>query len=427
MVAVQRARRNVVLPDKPPELIAYEALLRSTSAGTGEPYWLDGGRSYQGRVLARVRDLRRGDNVWTARICVLFRTRGYRTNPSDISELTDFVLSAEDLIDAVRDIAYAEEPLVMPDPSEGDAADISYQLDITTCCELLTTRAVSESYNGRPKLAVEDLLAAMALADKLGQNPFYGSLYYRQSMYRGALRTLSDCVHVDSFPTECASELVARLETAAWRDRFANSLIVEAYVAQATFSSFRPGGPLPYYATGSDLQAWYTEAAYASQLRRFLTRGELQTYADAMARLSNIVRAPYLEGEQEFEQFTEWIASVPERYMYFHLGMPMRLRAPRVQAAHEGMLRLAQIGISLEQYRRAHGSYPLDLAQALLWQTGDTPLDPLTGREFFYERSEDDFLLYGVGINLVDDGGVADYEKGDLVWRNTVVLEDLGE
>jgi hypothetical protein len=44
-------------------------------------------------------------------------------------------------------------------------------------------------------------------------------------------------------------------------------------------------------------------------------------------------------------------------------------------------------------------------------------VDPFTGDEYTYENQGATFLLYGVGRNLTDDGGVNDHREGDIVWR----------
>jgi len=89
---------------------------------------------------------------------------------------------------------------------------------------------------------------------------------------------------------------------------------------------------------------------------------------------------------------------------------------------------LARVAIALERYRLAHGEYPESL-DAL------TPLfmekilhDIINGQPLHYRRTDDgQFVLYSVGWNETDDGGVVaftkgkttavDINQGDWVWR----------
>ena len=79
-------------------------------------------------------------------------------------------------------------------------------------------------------------------------------------------------------------------------------------------------------------------------------------------------------------------------------------------------LELGQIGLLLEEYRAAHGSYPESLE--LLGLPEKDLIDPFTGGPFRYQSSEQGVLLYSVGSDRTDDNGQAQSGKNrDLVWR----------
>jgi hypothetical protein len=87
---------------------------------------------------------------------------------------------------------------------------------------------------------------------------------------------------------------------------------------------------------------------------------------------------------------------------------------------------LARVAIGLERYRLAHGEYPESL-DALAPQFFDKlPHDVINGQPLHYRRTSDgQFVLYSVGWNETDDGGVVglhkdgrvDRDTGDWVWR----------
>jgi len=47
------------------------------------------------------------------------------------------------------------------------------------------------------------------------------------------------------------------------------------------------------------------------------------------------------------------------------------------------------------------------------------PQDPFSGKDFVYKRQGKGFLLYSIGENLKDDGGLAAPEEApaDIVWQ----------
>ena len=80
--------------------------------------------------------------------------------------------------------------------------------------------------------------------------------------------------------------------------------------------------------------------------------------------------------------------------------------------------------LALLAYKSRFGSYPqkLDDIKARLGWT--LPNDPYSGNGFFYKRDKNGFVVYSVGPNMKDDGGVqkiphaqTEDETGDYVWK----------
>jgi hypothetical protein len=89
---------------------------------------------------------------------------------------------------------------------------------------------------------------------------------------------------------------------------------------------------------------------------------------------------------------------------------------------------LARTAIALERYRLAHGEFPESLDALAPQFMEKIPHDVIGGRPLHYRRTDDgQFVLYSVGWNETDDGGVVvmakgsspgvDSNKGDWVWR----------
>ncbi len=94
-------------------------------------------------------------------------------------------------------------------------------------------------------------------------------------------------------------------------------------------------------------------------------------------------------------------------------------RALQTTAKNQTMVNQALIACALERYHLAHGEYPESL-EALAPQFLDNiPHDVIGGNPLHYRRAADGtFLLYSVGWNGRDDGGVRGKSdaEGDWVW-----------
>jgi len=91
---------------------------------------------------------------------------------------------------------------------------------------------------------------------------------------------------------------------------------------------------------------------------------------------------------------------------------------------------LVRVAIALERYRLAHGSYPDTLDELAPQSIEKVPHDVIRGGPLHYRRNDDgQFVLYSVGWNEKDDGGVValggpfgksgdvNINQGDWVWR----------
>ena len=90
----------------------------------------------------------------------------------------------------------------------------------------------------------------------------------------------------------------------------------------------------------------------------------------------------------------------------------------------------ARIAIALERYQLAHGKFPESLDALMPQYIGQMPHDVIGGQPLKYRRTSDgQFVLYSIGWNEKDDGGVTvipkegsqpKFEEGDWVWRYPV-------
>jgi hypothetical protein len=102
-------------------------------------------------------------------------------------------------------------------------------------------------------------------------------------------------------------------------------------------------------------------------------------------------------------------------------------------AAAQTSLDLARTAIALERFRLEHGEFPESLDALAPQFMEKIPHDVIGGQPLHYRRTDDgQFVLYSVGWNETDDGGVVifkkkspsdespsgvDMDQGDWVWR----------
>ncbi|MEM7388185.1 MAG: hypothetical protein AAF514_24895 [Verrucomicrobiota bacterium] len=100
------------------------------------------------------------------------------------------------------------------------------------------------------------------------------------------------------------------------------------------------------------------------------------------------------------------------------LSIPVFVVGAEQALKNEATVRLLRLGIALERYRLKNGTYPNALIHLAPEFLETLPMDPITDKPMVYRLEGDRFLLYSLGLNRVDDGGVPDKkkDKGDWVW-----------
>ncbi|MCX6923613.1 MAG: hypothetical protein NT154_10470 [Verrucomicrobia bacterium] len=106
--------------------------------------------------------------------------------------------------------------------------------------------------------------------------------------------------------------------------------------------------------------------------------------------------------------------------------LPGLVNSPRKFAWAQAAVNLARTACALERYRLAHGKYPETLDTLAPQFIPKVPHDPIGGLPLYYRPTDNgQFILYSVGWNEKDDGGIlpltkggaVDLDSGDWVWR----------
>lgn len=79
----------------------------------------------------------------------------------------------------------------------------------------------------------------------------------------------------------------------------------------------------------------------------------------------------------------------------------------------QNSVNLARMAIALERFKLAHGHYPDALGELAPGVISTLPHDIVGGQPLKYRRTSDNYVLYSIGWNEKDDGGVAAFTTND--------------
>ncbi len=84
------------------------------------------------------------------------------------------------------------------------------------------------------------------------------------------------------------------------------------------------------------------------------------------------------------------------------------------QSDHHTSANLAVLALASERFRLAHGRWPNSPAVLVPAYLSAEPFDPPTGGPLHYKQSGKRLIIYSVGLDGKDDGGV--WERGTGYW-----------
>jgi len=205
-------------------------------------------------------------------------------------------------------------------------------------------------------------------------------------------------------PDACrrAARALARLDlTRSWVRAFeAERVLSHRWMREARLNPLSlQGGAPPAPGLKASAQAALTAAAY--QLVAPLDDAAMLR---AWEKQIALARKPYRQTVKQFEALERDIppyALLTRTFVGSTFGRAVGARDRGI--AYVGMMR---VELGLAAYRTEFGGYPKSLGElrtALHW---DVPRDPFSGRDFVYHRKGGGFVLYSIGPDLRDDGGV---------------------
>jgi hypothetical protein len=260
--------------------------------------------------------------------------------------------------------------------------------------------------------AFESCRAGLVAARSIGDEPFLIAMLIRvagQALFVQSLeRTLAQCENPPPAELKAIQQLLAREIEApillngvrgerAGVDKIMERVADGSMRPSALTGAMRMGGGVSFSERLLDLFPGVVATGRAELLR-------LTTEAVEAAKL------PAHEQKEAFDKV--------EKATRSSSAIPVRLLAPalaKVSQAYrraQANMRSALAVLAIERYRLEHGAWPDSLADVVKAGLLDAvPLDPIDGQPLRYKRLADGVVVYSVGMDGVDNGGMINREN----------------
>lgn len=346
-------------------------------------------------------------------------------SPEERARIEACLARNQDLVREILEVAELGGPVRVLDFSQGTDLEQPHVRSLRDMGWFLVWDVVVKARDADLQAATKSLLGAMKLSNALLGEPVFWSQLSRWAMCNRVEWALREAFKAGQLPPDELRRILAGLEKAKGRAAFSDCLRGEAYMRLRECAAFR-NGEKKHYAIGS-LDGAQLGGSFPSELLLRVYTGPLGApwfNADeaamlaTMDRIATAAERPYYQIQDELASIDKELHEPSFTHVFSRMLLPGYMGLLKMQALSEASRDLTRIGLLVEEYAAQHGTYPQTLDEIAPDLGGAVPIDPLSGKPFRYLADNESFLLYGVGMNLVDDAGTPNRRDGDLVWRS---------
>jgi hypothetical protein len=328
--------------------------------------------------------------------------------------------------------------------SESPAAILLPHLsELKRCAQVLQLRAIAELQNGQSDQALADVKLLLRLTDAVRTEPFLISHLVRLAMFQITLQPVWEGLAEHKWSDAQLAALETELAKFDFLAGYRFAMRGEMGYFGAALDSLRrhPEDLQTVESYDNENQTYKFPGRFIAHL---IPSGWFYQNQFRIARLrvlyslplANETNGTFVPGLVRLGK-AAWTADTKTLNPYNALE---RLENPWLGehapkfAYGQASVDLARTAVALERYRLAHGEFPEALAALAPQFIAAVPHDVIGGGPLHYRRTPDgQFILYSIGWNETDDGGVvvfkngassrdemrsvADTNQGDWVWR----------
>lgn len=412
--------RSLAQIPKPPMVAYHEALGRAQAEGAGAA--LDADRHRIARYQAVFKRILERDGI--RKLNSLNSERGeapYHTwERSERDEVATIITAFRPELEEIHALAASGGPFVALEFGERITPNDAMRGEVLFMGLLLRWSMVVHITEGRGVAGVADGVATLSLGNLLAEEP---RIFAQLNRYRH-FHLFYDAIYnnglLDYLSRDELVALFVALEGQDDHQGLVNGLLGEQYAGTRSYDAFLRSGWAGRaaildgtYRGGRDT-LWAGLYGYFSPVFRAHHNRQMIAHIRLMGLAAEASREPYFAATSKWDALEAAYGNAPlgylvqnYKYRVEHVGLS--------QAWHDESVHLLQLALSLEIYHREEGRYPDVLADVSPLLSEGLPRDPFCGEGYRYILREDSaYVLYGVGQNLLDDGGV---DGEDSVWH----------
>jgi hypothetical protein len=362
-----------------------------------------------------------GDKTW-------FPARGHLLEAEAKAELTAVLATNQALLDLLHSATGLTNSRYPIDLNQGFIVLLPHLTKVKGSIQLLATEALLDASNGDTQKALATLRAAGTVADSLAKEPILISQLVRIAGWAIISKRCEFILNGATLSDDQLAELQALFRNAERSDTMARGLGGERATGLVVFLGSRYQGNIFGSANSAPTlkDRMLTSLYYGLLKSTGILHKDKTFYLDVMATNMAAAEAPFPQRLTLAQRASSAVLSPPSRMLIFsRMLLPALGRAIQRDGEHAAHIRTTQTAIAIERFRRAHNNnLPADLNELVPTYLPSVLLDPFDGQPLRFKRLATGYVVYSIGTDLRDDGGIeGDPKKQSSAKDITFILE----
>jgi hypothetical protein len=328
----------------------------------------------------------------------------------------EFLSKNRDLLDALHKVQPGTNGRYPLKFEMGYAVPLPHLRRLSESVQLLSLTAVSHAQTGGSTQTMEDLNAIFRICQSFADEPFLISHLVRIKFHRNLTWCLERVLSRQALSTDQLAELEEAFRKEENPQGMERAMVAERCTGAQLFQS-SPSGFAEIAGNAEDQNADESDGAHKSktalgwQLMKVsgFTGRDFSYYLNILEQEVAIARLPFPDRLAASEQLHKNIPTETRKHIYLFSGLllPALDKAQSKAAIDSAHLNLALTALSIERFRLANGDkLPDQLTNLVPAYLNSVPKDPFDGSPLRYKKLERGYLIYSIGKDGKDDGGV---------------------
>jgi hypothetical protein len=356
----------------------------------------------------------------------------YILNNSEFNRLCQILEKAVTMecrfIDADRHLQWLDE-------------DYAYLTYMRRLARVLTDKTTIEVHYGDINEALKYILTGLKLGDAILNEPESIAVLVYVDMVKTTLKNLQDIIKKISARSNDSTTVDVRIyqeilknirmkQNINLTEKFTKYMLVEGSVIFSHYKNtakeilkvtetektkeemVRMSKKYLNRLTKEVLKEMFLESGEAD-ITEFIEKQEI-IYLNSIRRIIPLTKKPYHKISNKLEKFFEEIGKEikNKRYAFGLLLPPCLIKKVFLETArYKTLTGTVEMGIANVIFKKQNGRYIDKLSELIPEILPILPVDPFTGKNYIYKRKGMGFIVYSVGENLTDDGGIDRYSR----------------